>query len=182
MEKTKFDDHFVKFPYKKEINGNKINNGGIDLVKEPHRINEITEVSNYPWLKNFLIDVNSDSGLFMTFGCDYGFDDEILCGYMEFSFRPFQTKAIKSKLSCLDEDFYNYLKSLEHPGDWQIQPVDFARGSLCWESSTLCIENRIYDKAAVYFRGSEDAHCEWLFFHLRNFLVDYYPSLYPDLL
>ena len=34
MEKTKFDDHFVKFPYKKEINGNKINNGEIDLVKE----------------------------------------------------------------------------------------------------------------------------------------------------
>ena len=182
MEKTKFDDHFVKFPYQKEIDDNKTNNGGIDLVKEPQRIDEITEVSNYPWLKKFIVDVNSGSGLFMTFGCDYGIDDKILCGYIEFSFRPFQSHDIKSKISCLDDDFYRYLESIEHPGDWGIPPVNFAKESLRWESSPLYIENQTYDKASVYFFGSEEMHCEWLLFHLRNFLVDYYPSLYPDII
>ena len=183
MEPTRYKDHFVKFPYKKEVREDEINNGGIDLIKEPHRINEINEIKNAPWIKDFLIDVNSISGLFMTFGCLYSIDEnKFHFGYVEFSFRPSASDLIKNKVTVLDDDFYTYMGKINHPGDWQISPVDFARGSLHWESSSLEIDNQIYDKAVFYFRCSEAEPCMWIFHHMRNFLVDYYPSLYPDLL
>ncbi len=36
MEKSRFTDHFTLFPYRKEVRDNgDINNGGIDLIKDP---------------------------------------------------------------------------------------------------------------------------------------------------
>jgi hypothetical protein len=68
MEKAKVNDHFTRFPYKKQVRDNgDINNGGIDLVKEPERIIEIHELNDWPWLKRFVQEINAPNGLFMTF-------------------------------------------------------------------------------------------------------------------
>lgn len=63
MERDSFNDHFTRFPYRKERHEDgQINNGGIDLVAEPGRIDEIHEALDVPWLKRFLQDVNSPDG------------------------------------------------------------------------------------------------------------------------
>lgn len=55
MERDTNNDTFVKFPYRREIRDDgEINNGGINLIKEPHRINEIHEVKDALGLNYFL--------------------------------------------------------------------------------------------------------------------------------
>lgn len=177
MEPAKIHDHFVKFPYRKDTREDGgVNNGGIDLVLTPERINEITELQDWPWLKRLIVDVNSPEGHFMTFGCDFGSDEDVYAGYVEFSFRPSMRQPTTNDLRILDEHFYVWINALYSDDNSELSPIDYCRRNLSWEYTPLEYEG-IYEKVSVWFRAIEIAGAEWLINHLRYFLVETYPSL-----
>ncbi|ASN69686.1 hypothetical protein 7F8_18 [uncultured Caudovirales phage] len=53
------DGHWGHFPYASNFTGDRTNNGGIDLTKEPHRIDEIHELNETPNLKTAIELLNS---------------------------------------------------------------------------------------------------------------------------
>ncbi len=180
MERDTNNDTFVKFPYRREIRDDgEINNGGINLIKEPHRINEIHEVKDAPWFKLLLIEVNAESGLFMTLGCAYGPLDEYFAGYLDFSFRPTVEPMRRIAIRDIDISFYDYLADEETKHDiLDGSMVSYAQSCLSWSYSPLQLEGReIYDKVSVWFHCQDESACEWLVDHLRHFLVEAYPSL-----
>lgn len=52
-------DGFLFFPYPPDHSNGRTNNGGIDLVRRPERIEEITELSELPGLRRLLTQLNS---------------------------------------------------------------------------------------------------------------------------
>lgn len=178
MEISKHKDHFVKFPYRRETRDNgDINNGGIDLVKEPHRINEIHELAGAPWLKSFISALNDDGGYFMSFGCVYGPEADCNMGYVDFSFRPEVDAHRRHEIINLDIAFYDYLTKAMDKAENPEAAINFARSSLVWERSPLEIYGETYEKVTITFAYRDQAGVEWLFDHLQYFLTVYYPSL-----
>ena len=177
MEKAKVNDHFTRFPYKKQVRDNgDINNGGIDLVKEPERIVEIHELNDWPWLKRFVEEVNAPNGLFMTFGCDFGPHETYYTGYIEFSLRPESRQPTTDDLRILDEHFYHWIGDLYSDDKSEPHPLAYSQSSLRWEYTPLEYHG-IYEKVSVWYRLTEPAGAEWLINHLRHFLLEIYPSL-----
>ncbi|WP_151981577.1 hypothetical protein [Acinetobacter guerrae] len=101
------------WPYRPELENGKTNIGGIDLVKEPHRIDEIHELDLMPKLKNEILLLNSEPTKFMTLGCwfDTAPDiEDVFRSYIEFCFRPsFDTSSFS--LATLDEQFYEFIQN-----------------------------------------------------------------------
>lgn len=177
MQKAKINDHFIRFPYKKEVHEDgAVNNGGIDLTLEPHRVSEIHEISSWPWLKRFVEEVNRSNGHFMTLGCDFGMDDGYHCGYIEFSFRPAMRQPTTSDLRILDEHFYEWISSLYLDDTSEPHPLEYCMGSLAWEYTPLEYKGT-YEKVSVWFRATDPQGAEWLINHLRHFLVEIYALL-----
>lgn len=177
MEKAKVNDHFTRFPYRKEVRENgDINNGGIDLTSEPERIGEIHEIKNWPWLKRFVEEVNLKPGHFMTFGCDFGPDDDYFAGYIEFSHRPLFRHSNTDDLRILDDHFYSWISDLYSDDKSEPHPLAYSQASLVWEHTPLEYQGT-YDKVSVWYRVTGPAAAEWLVNHLRHFLVEVYPSL-----
>ncbi|MES4613524.1 hypothetical protein V2154_13180 [Ewingella sp. CoE-038-23] len=177
MEKAKINDHFTRFPYRKEVREDGgVNNGGIDLILEPNRIEEIHEISDWPWLKRFVSEVNNSDGHFMTFGCDFGPDEEFYAGYVEFSFRPSMRKRTTEDLRILDEHFYKWISELYLDDKSEPHPLAYSQSCLAWEYTPLEYQGT-YEKVSVWFRSREVGGAEWLMNHVRHFLVDIYPSL-----
>ncbi|WP_312980066.1 hypothetical protein [Atlantibacter sp.] len=177
MERAKINDHFTRFPYRKEIRDDgSINNGGIDLIAEPERIVEIHEIKDWPWLQRLVEDVNLKAGHFMTFGCDFGLDDNYYAGFIEFSFRPSMRQPTTEDLRILDEHFYKWISGLYSDDKSEPSAIDYCRGSLSWEYTPLEYHGT-YEKVSVWFRATVPEGAEWLINHLRHFLVEIYPSL-----
>jgi len=180
MENSCHNDHFVKFPYRAEVRANgDINNGGIDLVKEPHRINEVHELKGAEWLEDFVKTTNEPDRLFMTFGCVWDQEEgKSLFGYVDFSFRPETSTTVKDDLSQLDELFYSYLHEAmvaaheENPS----RATNYARENLVWELTPLQIYEKTYQKVTLTFRSANHETAAWLLGHLSYFLNAYYPS------
>jgi hypothetical protein len=63
-------DDYKLFPYRLDLTDGRTNNGGIDLVRELYRIDQISEHEGFPELRQFLIKVNGENSLFMTLGCE----------------------------------------------------------------------------------------------------------------
>ncbi|MFP1749183.1 hypothetical protein [Lonsdalea quercina] len=178
MEPSELRDHFVKFPYRKEIRENgDINNGGIDLVKEPHRIEEIHEAESLPWLKKFLVDVNSHDGIFMTFGCVFGNVEDSFCGYIDFSIRPSGEVSAKERISEIDRQFMSYLHDVMPKGETRQQAMEYAEHTSRWILSPLEIYGEFYSKVNLTIDADGESGAAWLVDHLRHFLVEVYPSL-----
>ncbi|HAS0793973.1 hypothetical protein [Enterobacter hormaechei] len=176
MEKAKINDHFTRFPYRKEIHADGgVNNGGIDLVDEPNRIEEIHEIKDWPWLRRLVEEVNLKHGHFMTFGCDFGEDDGYFAGYIEFSHRPNMRQPTTEDLRILDEYFYEWISALYSDDKSEPHPIEYCRRSLAWEYTPLEYKGT-YEKVSVWFRVTEPQGAEWLINHLRHFLVEIYPS------
>ncbi|WFQ80295.1 hypothetical protein PXH59_03785 [Xenorhabdus sp. SF857] len=180
MERSKYNDHFTKFPYRKEVRDDDINNGGIDLVKEPHRISEIHELNGALWLKNFIINTNSNDKLFMSFGCVQGSgDNNSILGYVDLSLRPESPVEYRSDIKIMDELFIQYLRDsmisqgMENPQ----QAIEYAQSVLVWEWTPLEIYGKTYEKFCVTFQASEIEGIVWVFDHLDCFLNQYYPSI-----
>lgn len=171
-------EHFISFPYRREIreNGN-INNGGIDLVKSPERLDEIHELYNYPWLKELVKIINSDSGRFMTLGCELGDYDDHFLGYIDFSLRPEESDFLKNDMVNLDLYFYEYLNNAMMQEENHAQAIEYTQQILHFLLSPLEIYDKTYSKVTVTFRAKEEAGVSWAIEHLVCFLHLHYSSL-----
>jgi len=170
--------HFVKFPYRaQERPTGEVNNGGIDLIAEPERINEIHEVESFPWLKNFLVLVNAKDGLFMTLGCVAGYVEGSFCGYIDLSIRPTASLLHREKLPNLDEMFYAYLERAMPEGETRTQALKYAHSILHWTLSPLEIHGEFYSKVNVNFDAAQEDGVVWAIEHLAFFLTNEYPLL-----
>lgn len=78
---------FWFFPYPPDQREGRTNNGGIDLVQEPNRIDEITELRTLPKFKSMLLNLNGVNSEFFTLGLDAGEQKNGYGGYLEFAFR-----------------------------------------------------------------------------------------------
>ena len=106
MEQEKLNDHFVTFPYPREsYSDGSVNYGGIDLIHETQRIDEIEEAKRSPNLRRLLEEVNLQDGLFMTLGCDYRLLTEGVAGYVDFAFRPGLPALLTDDTPNLDDYF-----------------------------------------------------------------------------
>lgn len=177
MEPSKFNDRFVKFPYRKAVRENgDVNNGGIDLVQNPERISEIHELQGVEWFRNFIISINSPDGLFMTLGCVHGPEEDYAFGYVDFSLRPTAPTELRSSINSLDSLFYSYLQEAIKEGENSIRHMAYAKQALVWESSPLEIYAQTYEKVSLTFRYRDAAGIAWIFDHLEYFLTVHFPS------
>ncbi|AUU35443.1 hypothetical protein [Proteus mirabilis] len=174
MEQDKFNEKFTKFPYRSDfIDGNK-NNGGINLVEHPEKIEEIHEILEYPFMKDILLKINSTDTIFMTFGCDFGVQDNHHCGYIDFSYKSNLIPNDYTKIRNLDSEFYQYLSSLNVPWGEVGTPVDYAKSALYWEYSDLVVyDSQKYEKVSLWMKAREYSALEWLATHFCNFLIAY---------
>jgi hypothetical protein len=172
MERSKFNDHFKLFPYRKDFKDGRTNNGGIDLVKEPQRINEITEAQDFPELKQFIVDMNAPDSPYMTLGCEGGYDSGIFHGYMEFSFRDPDIANNIQFISKIDKEFIAYVSSidlasaeyLEKHFPWEYVPFSFHDGG---ERMML----------AFYYTGVDQKAAGELLSLIAEFLLNHCPLL-----
>lgn len=170
--------NFVKFPYRQQERATgEINNGGIDLTAEPERINEIHEVESYPWLKNFLILLNSNDGIFMTLGCVAGHIENHFCGYIDFTVRPKASSKFRENLVNLDEMFYAYLEKAMPEEETRIRALEYAHSILDWTLSPLEIQGEFYSKVNVNFDALQEEGVIWAIDHLGFFLTKDYPLI-----
>ncbi|WP_455871882.1 hypothetical protein [Serratia proteamaculans] len=171
-------EHFVVFPYKYQVRDNgDINNGGIDLTRNPERLQDIHELNEYPWLYRFVEAINAPGCLFMTFGCAVGITDGNILGYVDFSVRSDEREFLKEDLVNLDDYFYSYLHDAMPEGETRQQATQYARQSLHWCLSPLEIYGETYSKVTLTFRMKEDAGAAWVFDQIHYFLSEQYPSL-----
>ncbi|MBD2803709.1 hypothetical protein ID855_03095 [Xenorhabdus sp. ZM] len=175
MDRNKYNEKFTKFPYKTNIREDGINNGGIDLTKEPHRIDEIHEIQDYPFMKKILLNINAKNQTYMTFGCDFGILNDNHCGYIDFSYRPDKIPADYTAIRNLDNDFYRYLSNLDLPWSAPGSPVDYAKNALRWEYSGLVVyDSPKYEKVSLWMRAKEYEALEWLATYVHDFLIDHH--------
>ncbi|MFW7214622.1 hypothetical protein [Enterobacter sp. BNK-22] len=176
MEMT--DRHnFTRFPYRRDIRENgDINNGGFDLIQFPEKINEIHEVKEFPWLKDFISEVNSADGLFMTLGCAIGYEEDILYGYIDFSLRPNTPNELKLDLVNLDVKFMNFISDAFPEEAAHQQAIQYLQKIFLWLSSPLEIYGEEYSKVNLTFRERNQEGLAWAFDNLCYFLTKYYPS------
>lgn len=169
--------NFTKFPYRSQIRENgDINNGGFDLVQYPEKINDIHEVNEYPWFKDFITNINKKDGLFMTFGCAIGYEEPFIYGYIDLSCRPSVPERIKNEIDNLDVNFYEYLSQAIPDGETRQQATQYIQSILLWLSSPLEIYGESYSKVNLTFRERQEDGLKWAFNHLSYFLTEYFPK------
>jgi hypothetical protein len=94
-------DSFRFFPYPSDGKGN---NGGFDLIKNPEKIDDITEFKRFPELRRFIAWLNFESERYLSFGCDGGPANSEFTGYIEFSFRnPDEAKRLDLYQKLFDD-------------------------------------------------------------------------------
>lgn len=170
-------DNFTRFPYRYQVRDNgDINNGGFDLIKNPEKINDIHEINDYPWLKDFIAKTNSQNGLFMTFGCTAGYKDDILYGYVDFSLRPNISKELKSGLINLDVQFIEFVSDSIPEEAVRLQAIQYLQKVFLWLSSPLEIYGESYSKVNLTFRERQQEGLAWAFDYLTYFLNEFYPK------
>ncbi|WP_416414145.1 hypothetical protein [Pantoea sp. App145] len=167
--------NFVIFPYRPCEHGDgEFNNGGIDLIREPHRITELHELHGYPWFKEFFTKVNASEGLFMTFGCAIGILDEFLCGYIDFSLRPNSDIRLRRQLASMDDMFIAYLNHSIPDGEMRRKSIPYAQQISEWKISPLEIHGHTYAKLNLTFHARQEEGVKWLIEHLQFFLTKYF--------
>lgn len=97
---------YISFPYPANPPSNI---GGIDLVKEPNRIEEIYEANNFPELKNLIKTTNRPDGSLQTGNCDFGSVDGFFIGWIDFFFRD----PSRCKSPEYNEFLSGYLNALQ---------------------------------------------------------------------
>lgn len=176
-------DNFTRFPYRYQVRDNgDINNGGFDLIKNPEKINDIHEINDFPWLKDFIAKVNSHSGKFMTFGCAVGYEDDILYGYIDFSLRPDAPKELKSNLVNLDIQFMDFVSDSIPDEAPRQQAIQYLQKIFLWLSSPLEIYGESYSKVNLTFRERQQEGLVWAFDYLSYFLCEFYSKQYAKAL
>ena len=110
---SRAQDGFQNFPYPSDHSNGRTNNGGIDLVRSPERIEEITELSALPKLRHILTKMNAPEGRFMTLGVEAGAQDGFFDGYIELAFRDSEVAKNEANYHHLLQSFCDWI-SIEH--------------------------------------------------------------------
>lgn len=123
------EGHWTHFPYAPNFTGDRTNNGGIDLTKEPNRIDEIHELEGLPRIKSAMSLLNNAENPFMTTGFLHERKDEnsLYLGYLEFCFRP-EVDFTQLDFQNLDEHFIEYVNELHGPQFAEFYQMEFRWG------------------------------------------------------
>ena len=166
------DDDFRLFPYRANTADGRTNNGGIDLVQEPHRIAEITEASTFPELRALLVEANGEGSPYITLGCDAGPEDQRFQGYIEFSVRP-QYADHSSVLLNLDSAFTTFVKQY---GDSEVDWNEYCAQTLRWESAIFSFKatpDVDQHKVTVWYQFNNQQEAATFVTTLTAFLLDH---------
>ncbi|UOO89134.1 hypothetical protein LVJ82_17085 [Vitreoscilla massiliensis] len=141
------------FPYRKDYENGRTNNGGIDLTLEPNRIDEIHEFNGTPKLKQAILELNTENNLFMTLGFLIGKSEfengAFFIGYLEFCIRP-NSDSYSFKPELLDELFLSYIS--QEFGDTYVP----AYQKIDWDLRTTSVHgSNPVPTYSVYFVPSE---------------------------
>ena len=142
--------HWGHFPYAPNYTEDRTNNGGIDLTKEPHRIDEIHELEGLPRIKDALVSLNSNKTPFMTTGFIHERVDEnsLYYGNLEFCFKP-EINFTQVNVQSLDELFIGYLLSKHGQ-----QFADFYQTEFHWEMHVGTVhESPPIPVFSIYYRS-----------------------------
>ncbi|MFV3380276.1 hypothetical protein [Pseudomonas sp. NY15354] len=112
-------DGYQVWPYRAEAvspDGDR-NNGGIDLLAEPHRIDEIHEATKENGLRYVLEALNSQDSPFMSLGCLSGEDGHYF-SYVEFTLRDHAQAANEKTVMAVHDRWQSWIeeKDAEFPG------------------------------------------------------------------
>lgn len=131
---------FQLFPYRHDFENGRSNIGGIDLTKEPERIDEIHELSEFPRLKQVVYDINVQPTPIMTLGCLIEQDNitKIWHAYFDFCFR--NPSVNHNKLLYLDEWYVEDIKN-RFGGDFAHQ----LKGSLKMEYDSFSMKSEAHN-------------------------------------
>lgn len=123
---------FRVWPYRAEqvsANGDR-NNGGIDLVANPEKIDIIHEATEENGLRPLLISMNSPGQAFMTLGCLSGPMNGAYYSYVEFTPRDPSIARSKNAIIDIHRQWLDWLEDLhaEHP-----EVADALHQCVVWE-------------------------------------------------
>lgn len=143
-------DSFRNFPYPGD---GKENNGGFDLIKNPERIDEITEFQKFPELRRFIEFLNFESKRYRSFGCDGEQVDSEFTGYIEFSFRkPDEAKRLDLYKRLVD-DFDSWMIRKYSPE----QAIDISKSLNLGSAEISCDGIFFGTKISLYFLAPTQA-------------------------
>ena len=165
------NEGFVFFPYSPDVENGRTNNGGIDLLQNPERIEEITELANLPRAKAVIKKLIGADSLFMTLGFEAGPLNGAFCGYLEFAFRD---GALARK-----ENSYKHLIELMSGWFQRVYPhvAAAAFASLVAEVKSFYYHGVFHgDRITVWFRAVNRDAAEDLIDLVGQFLLEKYPS------
>ncbi|WP_416242653.1 hypothetical protein ACLSSQ_10600 [Azospira sp. APE16] len=150
MQPTEFNDSFKLFPYRKDYEDGRTNNGGIDLSREPWRIAEITEAKDFPELLHLIKEFNKNSSPFLTLGCEASFDEGLMHGYVEFTLKDDNLANDLSFIAELDENFYAWARKIDPELESTLRNV------LAWEYTPFSYHGESQKhKVSFFFRAPD---------------------------
>lgn len=169
MLPTKLNDSFKHFPYRKDYENGRTNNGGIDLSREPWRIYEITEAQEFPELLRLLEELNKPDSPFLTLGCEAGFDEELMHGYVEFTFKSDELANNVALISRIDDDLYTWARK----NSTDLESV--LRNALAWEYAPFSYHGTSEKyKVSFFFRAPDKAYAGQVLNTIRTYFCDFY--------
>ena len=171
---SRVSDEFRFFPYSPDHENGRTNNGGIDLVREPHRVDEITELAEVLSLRQIVTDHVRPDSPFMTLGVDAGPRDGFFDGYLEFAFRN-AASASEENYRRLIDSFCDWV-STEFP-----ETADSIFASFVADLQYFHLHGVPHgDRMTVWFHTMNREACDPLLRILAHFLVTYrLPSANP---
>lgn len=168
MHPTKVDDSFKNFPYRKDYENGRTNNGGIDLAREPWRISEITEARDFPELLRLLEEFNKPDSPFLTLGCEAGFEEGLFHGYVEFSFKRDELANNIALISRLEDGLYAWA------GENGEELETALRNVLFWEYAPFSYHGTSgKHKISFYFRAPDKAYAGQILNTVRTYFCDF---------
>lgn len=168
MMPSAFNDSFKLFPYRKDYSDGRTNNGGIDLTREPWRLSEITESTDFPALRTLLEEFNKPQTAYITLGCEAAVEDEIFHGYIEFTFKNESVANDLSFIGTLDDNFYHWARhkslELEHA----------LRTALVWEYSKFSLHGSSERaKVSIFFRAPDKIYAGHVLGTLQTYFLQH---------
>lgn len=167
MQPTQHDDSFQRFPYRKDYEDGRTNNGGIDLSREPWRISEITEAHDFPELLRLIEELNKPNSLFLTLGCEAGVDEGLLHGYVEFTFKSDELANNIALISRLDDLLYAWARGNS------VELESVLRSILAWEYAPFSYHGTSEKhKISFFFRAPDKAYAGQILNTVRTYFCD----------
>lgn len=153
MLKKRLEKTYQKFPYRADFENGRTNIGGINLTKEPERIDEIAELANLPRAKQAVYQLNAQNTAFMTLGCAFGELKTFFGGYIEVCLRP-EIDGSLIDIMHLDELFFEYLSKKHNQ-----EMIDYMeRALMSWEVHFSTVDGSAPQPIVAIFVGARSFH------------------------